>query len=105
MHGFENELKSALARREPPDGFASRVMDRIPERRGRRPAFNMQWRAAAAAVLIAMLGGGAYEYNRAERLRRDGEQARAELVFALELTSSRLQATKAKVLKTSGSRI
>ena len=104
MHGFEDELRSALARREPPDGFAGRVMDRLPNQR-HGPAFRTPWRAAAAAVGIAMLGGGAYEYQRAEKLRREGERARSELVFALELTSARLQATKAKVLKVSGDRI
>ena len=103
MHGIENELKSALARREPPDGFADRVMDRVPQRR-RRP-LTSGWRAAAAAVIVAMLGGGGYEYQKAERLRREGERARAELVFALELASVSLQTTKAKVLKAPGSRI
>ena len=103
MHGFEDELKSALARREPPAGFASRVMDRLPAKR--RPHFYARWHAIAAAIAVAMLGGGAYEYQRADKLRREGERARSELVFALELTSARLQATKAKVLKVSGDRI
>jgi hypothetical protein len=61
--------------------------------------------AAAAAAMIAVLGGGAYEYQKAERIRREGERARAELVFALEVASEKLQHTKAKVLKNYEDRI
>lgn len=50
---IESELKDLLRRREPPPGFAERVMARIaePKRRGHG------WRAiAAAAALVVVLG-------------------------------------------------
>jgi hypothetical protein len=101
---LENDLKSALARREPPAGFAERVMARVPPTR-KGPATRYTWMAAAAAALIAILGGGAYEYQRTQKLRVEGERAKAELVFALEIASQKLQHTKAKVRKISEGRI
>lgn len=100
MNRLEDELRSALRRRNAPAGFADRVVAGIPSpSRGWRHS----WMAVAAAGLIAILGGGGvYEYRRSERVRLEGERAKAELVFALELTAQKLQHTKAKVLKVSG---
>ena len=103
MTPLENELKSTFERRQPPAGFADRVMARVPPSRKR--GWSHSWLAAAAAAMIAVLGGGAYEYQKAERIRREGERARAELVFALEVASEKLQHTKAKVLKNYEDRI
>jgi len=103
MSPLENELKSALGRRDAPEGFADRLMARVPQRKKR--GWSHSWLAAAAAAMIALLGGGFYEHQRAERIQREGERARAELVLALEITSEKLQHTRAKVLKNSEGRI
>ena len=103
MSPLENELKSAFGRREAPEGFADRVMARVPQRK--RRGWSHSWLAAAAAAMIAVLGGGFYEHQKAERIRREGERAKAELVFALEKASEKLQHTRAKVLKHSEGRI
>jgi hypothetical protein len=101
VNRFEDELRNALARREPPAGFADRVMERIPDRR--RPGrFSRQWMSAAAAALIAVLGAGSWEYTKARSHRLEAERARAELIQALELTSARLQATRVKLLEKTG---
>jgi hypothetical protein len=103
MHGFENDLKSALARRQPPEGFADRVMARIsPPRQSR---WTQSWMAAAAAFALAVLGGGVYEYQKAERLRHQGERARAELVFALEVASEKLHNTRVKIVQVAEDRL
>ena len=103
MSSLDDELKSGLEsvlkRREPPPGFAERVMSRVPVASHRRWA--QSWMAAAAAALIAVLGAGTYEYQRSERTRQEGERAKAQLVFALEVASEKLQHTRAKVLKNS----
>ena len=99
MRPFEDELKSALKRRKPRPDFADRVMSQLPATR--RRGWTHSWMAAAAAGLISLLGVSAYEYQRSERKRHEGEQAKAELVFALELASEKLQHTRAKVLKNS----
>lgn len=103
MSRLEDELRSTFARREPPDGFADRVMAAVP--RARKRVWAHSWMAAAAAALISILGAGAYEYQRTERMRKEGERAKAELVFALELASAKLQHTKARVLKNSEGRL
>ena len=100
MNHMEHELREALKRVEPPAGFADRVMARVPARRS--TWFPRNWITAAAAVLIAVVGAGSWEYQRAREERLAAEQAKAELIFALELTSSKLQATRSKLLRHTG---
>ena len=100
MNHMEHELREALKRVEPPAGFADRVMARVPAQRSTWLPRN--WRAAAAAVLVAVVGAGSWEYQRAREQRLVAEQAKAELIFALELTSSTLQATRSKLLRHTG---
>ena len=99
MNHMEDELRQALRRVEPPPGFADRVMARVPSR---KKAWPRNWMAAAAAILVAVLGAGSWEYQRGRDQRIAAEQAKAELIFALELTSSKLQATRSKVLRHTG---
>lgn len=101
MNHFDDELRRALARVEPPAGFADRVMDRIPRTR-RATWLPRSWMAAAAAGLIAVIGAGSWEYHRAREQRATAEQAKAELIFALKVTSAKLQATRSKVLRHTG---
>lgn len=85
---METELREALRRKQPPEGFTDRVLAAIhgvpsertgmsacPPRRG--------WRmAAAAAVLVALLGGGeAYRIVRAKQ----------QMLTALHITSAKLR--------------
>ena len=100
MNHMEDELRLALKRVEPPSGFEDRVMARVPSRQ--KAWLPRNWMAAAAAVLVAVLGAGSWEYQRAREQRIAAEQAKAELIFALELTSSKLQATRSKVLRHTG---
>lgn len=105
MNRFDEELRSALTRREPPEGFTDRLMTRIPDGHPRRSGFPRSWMPAAAAVLIAVLGAGSWEYSRAREQRLEGERAKAELIYALQVTSTTLQATRAKLLRQTGGRI
>lgn len=100
MNHMEHELRDALKRVDPPPGFADRVMARVPARDSTRQP--RTWMAAAAAVLIAVAGAGSWEYQRAREQRIEAEQAKAELIFALELTSSKLQSTRSKLLRHTG---
>ena len=101
MNRFEDELKSALARRDAPAGFADRVMARIPN--SRRPERSLRsWMPAAAAVLVAVFGVGSWEYTKSRQERHEAERAKAELIEALELTSSKLQLTRSKLLLKTG---
>lgn len=101
MNDFERNLQDALSRREPPDGFANRVMARVPPARGRKvlpfPSHSLRWMSAAAALLITIGGAGSYEYLHARKQRQQAEQARRELIYALEITNAKLTMTFARL--------
>jgi len=93
MTNFEDELKAALRRKEPPLGFANRVMRRIERP---RPAFRLRWAAwAVAAGLILSAGGLRYHSYQVERAQ--GERAKRQLLLALEITSEKLSLVQRKV--------
>ena len=88
---IEAELKEALRREEPPEGFTERVLlscraqRGIPRRTGFRAPLGMTrvWRAIAAAVLLAaILGGG-----EAVRVIR----AKQQMLTALHITGAKLR--------------
>ena len=91
---MDNELKAALRRKEPPEGFTERVLVScraprgIPRRRGFLAALGMTpaWRAAAAAaLLLAVIGGG-----EAVRIVR----AKQQMLTALHITSAKLRGAR-----------
>lgn len=103
MEPFERELRERLQARSAPEGFADRVMARMPRRRtsGRRwlgfglPAW--KWAVAAAMAAAMVLGG----VERDRQQRRAGERAKQQVWLALRITGSTLRDVNAKV-KTSG---
>jgi len=87
MPPFDNDLREALRRREPPPGFAERVLARAGNLgRHERPAFTWRWAAAAAAIILV---GGSLLYER-HLQRVAGERAREQTMLALRLTGSKL---------------
>jgi type VI protein secretion system component VasF len=92
---LEAELKKVLARQEPPEDFADRVMQRITSRH--QLTFPHWWAIGAAAVLALMLTYVGYRETRIQTLRRSEKQ----LVFALQLTSRKLSAVSGKLKKAS----
>jgi type VI protein secretion system component VasF len=93
MTPFDADLKKALARVEPPDGFTERLATRIaalPPRR-RTPVY---WRWAAVAAAAAVLFSGvSYEHERQMR----GEAAKEKLLLAMRITSSKLQQAQQRI--------
>jgi hypothetical protein len=92
---LEAELKSVLARREPPEDFADRVMQRVPRRQ--QLTLPRWWAIGAGAILALMLTYVGYRETRVQTLRRSEKQ----LVFALQLTSRKLSALNEKLKKAS----
>lgn len=97
MDDFEKELRAQLEVREAPEGFADRLMARVPM----RPAPRMWglslpvWRwAVAAAVVAAMVLGGV---EREHQQRLAGERAREQVLLALRITGSTLRNVEQKV--------
>ncbi len=109
---LEDELKSALKRREPPPGFIGRVVARAGTAPGRSsrswrdrlgplfPMRRLQWAAVCATVTVLVVSAGT-EYRR----RQQGERAKEEVVFALRMAGSRLSFAQRKVLEVSSGRI
>ncbi|MBZ5542091.1 MAG: anti-sigma factor [Acidobacteriia bacterium] len=107
MKDLENELRSALKRREPPANLLDSVLARI----ARGPAPRIGWRKALAAIWSAprlrwvaagalaclLIGAGVVHLHRAEQERAQGEAARAQLMQALRIASSKLNGTWRKV--------
>ena len=102
MNELDDELRKALRREDPPAGFAERVMRRVKEQQPTRqapvtqPSF-MRW--AAAAVLVAALGGG-YQYRAVQKAREErarGEAAKEQVMQALRIAGAKLQLVQATV--------
>jgi hypothetical protein len=115
MTRFEDELKNALRRQEPPQGFADRVLARATEQDSRpvksawrdwwltafaqpfAPANLLRWAAVAAVAVTLVVGGVHYRNVHVQRERAQGEAAKARLLLALRIAGSKLQLAKARV--------
>jgi hypothetical protein len=102
MKPLDDELKSALHRIEPPDGFAERVLGRARSEQAAAPGLLARWRAAlrpraagwAAGLALAcfLVIFGAVRYREHEQARIRGEQAGAQARLALQIASAKLNA-------------
>lgn len=82
---FEDELRRALKRVEPPDRFVKRVMRELPPKRGN----SRIWVGAVAAGLVVLFTFGEVEQSRREH-RLQLEQTQRQVAFALSLTAEKL---------------
>lgn len=90
---FERELRNTLRRKDPPPGFADRVMARLEPPRARRgPPRWIPW-AVAAALLLSSSGGLVYRQQQQAR----GEEAKEQLLLALKVTGTQLDHVRARV--------
>ena len=100
---MHDELREALRRVEPPDGFAERVMRRAAEVPPKRAelAEAPEWhgmlvtRLAIAATLVITIGAGAW-YSAEER-RRDGEEAKRQVLVSLNIAGSKLRQVQMRI--------
>jgi len=83
MDWLEQELKQALARKEPAADFDARVRRRLVRTAPR-------WLAAAAALLVIAGGGALYR-------RHQGEEAKEQVMLAMRLAGSKLNRVQAHV--------
>jgi hypothetical protein len=86
MDWLEQELKDALARKDPPADFASRVVQRAGRAVYRWP----RWLAAAAAVVVLAGGGLGYRQYR-------GEMAKEQVMRALQIASVKVNRIQTQV--------
>lgn len=107
MNDFEDKLRNALRREAAPKGFAGKVLARtqcLPQPGTKSwwqfgaflswPA--LRWALVAAAVCLMIVAGGVH-HQRQERLRRQGEMARAQVMQALRIASVKLNVARKRV--------
>jgi len=100
MNRLEDELRNALKRVEPPDGFAQRTLTRAVAARQQprigmfmQPAF--RWALTGAMCLLLAVAGIEYRQTKQEQAR--GEAAKAQLMLALRITAGKLQLAQDRV--------
>ena len=89
MDWLEEELKSALNRKEPSEGFDARVKEAVskpkviqmPKRR---------WLAAAAAVIVLAGAGEGYRWHR-------GQVAKDQVMLAMRITGGKLNRVQMQI--------
>ena len=104
MTPFEEHLKEALARKEPSQDFASRVLEKTREQQpGVRQAVMSwwfrrawAWRLVPVMAALALVSGGAM-YREHERTVR-GELAKEKLLIAMRIAGSKLHETQQQVI-------
>lgn len=100
---IDEQLKRALRRCQPPEGFADRVLARVQvEALAAQPSIWTQWRrpslrwaAVAALVAIGVTGIGYQIHERQEEA--EARIAKQQVMLALRITGSKLRVAKQKV--------
>jgi anti-sigma-K factor RskA len=98
MSQFERDLREALRRKEPPPGFAGRVIARsreIEERREARASWKWSWRWSAAVAVVVMLLAGGSLYQ--ERRRQEAERSKDQLLLALRVTGAKVRVVQERL--------
>jgi hypothetical protein len=91
MDDFEQQLKRAMARTDPPAWFEAKVLAAARRRpAAKRRFWRLDW-AAAALASVLVVSGVVWQHEREERERRLGEEACAKLELALKITRQKLQ--------------
>lgn len=90
MDEFEDLLREELRRREPPAGFAERVLARVEPRSVARRKWPRLLALAASVTAVTIGISEGYRYQQAR-------QAKEQLMLALEITAAKLEVAQAKV--------
>lgn len=97
MSPFDDDLRTALGRTQPPRGFAERVLAGARELdRTRKPLFAWRWVAVAAAVLVLTSGSLLYQNHRRQL---EGERASEQAMLALRVTGSKLRTVQQQLFE------
>ncbi len=94
MNQVERDLRESLRRREPPPGFAGRVLART--RKAEAPRTSWVWLAAAALVLL-MIGGVGFVQE--QRRQAEGEKAKQQLMAGLRITGLKLTEVQSRLAR------
>jgi len=100
MHFSDDDLRSALGRKEPSADFTGRVMASInkpqssEDRLGAVPVVRVWWRSpwamASALTACLLLVIGLVQHHQYEQREMETKKVRAQAVLAMRLTSEKL---------------
>jgi hypothetical protein len=99
MHPSDDDLRQALRRQDPPEGFAERVLAKAGRLDAERQPARWYVAVAAAAVLAGMIvaaGTGVRVYQWRTH-QADGLRAKEDVMRALRVTSEKLGAARTQV--------
>lgn len=110
MNQFEDELKRALARRQPSEDFSARVLaaarseaKQNDRRRDWRAWFRWRrgpfWAFAVVAAMLLLLTGDAVYQHRTRIVK--GQEAKRQLLLAMRIAGKELQQVRWQVQKIS----
>lgn len=101
MDNFEHELRQALERRPAPPMLKQRVMDERARRMRQRmrvvPPLHSWMRIAASLLIVALLAGTAEWSLQRQQERRRGEEARKQVMIALQITGRELNQVRSRL--------
>lgn len=95
MTDFEDQLRRALSRKDPPGDFAARVVAKATQ--PRRSVFQGHWRPWAAAGIAASFLVVGLSVDVEHRRQEQGQAARTQLLQAMQITSAKLAKIHQKV--------
>lgn len=109
MSHLEDQLKTALGRKEPAEDFAARVLQRVAQPAPRswfdsfvtllRPP-RLQWVAASVAVSL-VVPFAAREYRHEREVRVQGQMAKQQLMLAMRIAGTELHHAQQEVQRMS----
>lgn len=109
MTPFEEQLQRAMARREPPPEFTSRVLARVAQEQGAKPHRNWKawlqpgqaWRLAGAMTVLLTISGSVM-YQQRERMVHEQHEQRERQLHEQREQMLRGEAAKEKLLTALG---
>jgi len=104
MNEFEKELQQALQRRPAPPSLKRRIMERrgLLSMERRHSHWLVLQRVAAGLLIVAALGGAMQWKIRRDEERRQGEEARRQVMIALRITGRALNEVNAQLNRSHG---
>lgn len=104
MKDMEEQLRDALRRCDPPEGFAERVVGRLAENRQpvvHAPRWTLRWPslrwAVAAAIAIFITIGIGYRMYEQRQEAVEAMVAKRQVMLALRITGAKLRIAKQRV--------
>ena len=101
---LEVELRKALRREAPPEGFAERVVYQATSMRAQqrretpRPRFRLLWPAATFAATTALVFSLSIEYHAVYQEKVQEERAGRQAIQALRIVSEELNTARDKIV-------